>query len=140
MSTKYIYLCNSVWEVVSFEIVRTQANHVLASDTFRAIEIRGSSQFFEPDRIGTEAAGPCFHFFYYPTLILSFLAKARRPEKRRQHQTIWEKYLIDLCLPLLLSLYRSIRGKVMQWQIECEKKITRMREDNAQELSIIVFI
>ena len=76
-------------------------------------------------------------FLYYPTLTLSFLAKARRPEKRRQHQTkLGKKYFIDLCLPLLLSLYRSLGGNQSEKKAkgtESEQKITRMREDNAQE-------
>ena len=126
MSTKYIYLCNSVWEVVSFEIVRIQANHVLASDTFRAIEIRGSSQFFEPDRIGTEAAGPCFLFLYYPTLTLSFLAKARRPQKRRQHLTdLGEIFHRPVSAASSLSLQIDKRqSERKEDEIEGEMKIT----------------
>ena len=95
---------------------------------------RGSSQFFESDRFGMEAAGPCLLFLYYQTLQLSISSQSQKiREVETTPDLLGIKNLTEPILPLLLSLYRSIRGKVMQWQIECEKKITRMRENNAQE-------
>ena len=103
-----VYLCgtsmpdNFVYELTKFKFQTPS----------KRTDRRDSSQFFEPDRVGMEAARPCFLFLYYPTLILSFLAKARRrPEKWRQHRTIIGiRNIIEPILPLLLSLYRSLGG------------------------------
>ena len=111
-------LDNFVYELIKFEFQTPS----------KRTDRRDSSQLFEPDRVGMEAARPCFPFLYYPTLLLSISAKARRrPEEVETTPDCFGNFYILRPDPAASSLSLQIdkrQSETKEDDIEREMKIT----------------